>query len=198
MNKTREKTLAEIEAAKNPENERYLEMINDYWNERYKEVPYQNNLSLTLGYGALFSAMFWLHGNVPLFPFFLALGALILSLIFFFSLLFYNEYLAMAYGATHVNLYQKGGTFIEVYKNYGNYCKKVRALRRLWPVGYWVAIILAGITAISIVFMCSQYLFKENYHKKITSLQSENTALRQELDMALSTLLHERIMHFKR
>lgn len=193
----RVKTPAEEEAAKDPENERYLRDINTFWNDRAIDPIQQNNLSLTLGYGALYSALFWLRGNVPDYPFFIALGSVTFSICIFFFLIFYEGHLKIYYWSKHLNLYQTA-SLSEVYENYCRYYGKARFLYKYWYYGFWTAIILAGISAFLIISMCYSFIFKENYSDTLAILSQRNAVLEAELDAALKILHQERLMHFER
>lgn len=156
-------------------------------NERYS---WQNTLSLTLGYGALFSGLVWIYGRMPEAPFFRAAGFLLLSVTLFFSILLLESFLFI-WLRTHDE--QARNTRIGKVILFTR-----RHLVRYWAWFFLVESILAGVTASILIFYSFAAGFDLSYENEMTALRRENAVLRQELDMALSTLLHERIMHFKR
>lgn len=150
-------------------------------NERYS---WQNTLSLTLGYGVLFSGLVWINGKMPEAPFFRAAGFLLSSVTLFFSMLLAESFLSM-WLMTHENARESWTG-----KLYGG-------LRRAWPCSFFFASVFAGVTAVILIIYSFAAASDLSYENEMTALRRENAVLRQDLDQALSILHHERLMHFR-
>lgn len=144
---------------------------------------WQNTLSLTLGYGVLFSGLIWIYGKMPEAPFFIAAGFLLFSVTLFFFMLLGESFLTMLI-ATDENARDSWGG-----KAYG-------CLFRAWPWSFLVASVSAGVTAVILVIYSFAAASNLSYENEMTALRRENVALRQDLNQALSLLHHERLLHF--
>ncbi len=155
-------------------------------NERYS---WQNTLSLTLGYGVLFSGLVWINGRMPEAPFFRAAGFLLSSVTLFFSMLLAESFMSM-WLMTHDEHARKTWIGEGILFLHGH-------LVRYWACLFLAASILAGVTAFTLIRYSFAAASDLSYENEMTALRRENAVLRQDLDQALSMLHHERLMHFR-
>ena len=141
--------------------------------EMMDRVINANKVILTLGFGALFAALGWLHGKIPDQRFFTTICLLLISLGIFFAYLIL-ESCVMSLGN----------------KKHWENCRKI------WPFFFFPSLI-TGIFASGFVFYSA---FGVAWYgvpiDMIAVLEREKAALETQLDTALRILHHERLMHF--
>ena len=168
--------------AKEAENQ-YKHFVND-------AISY-NKLALTLGYGALFAAMTWLHEKTGDISFYIAAIAIFISLASFFTYIVSESFVLSSLTSVSPEEFQRRRE------------EEMRKIASRWRITFLTSMYSAIIASIVIFWMMGSVLLSGTrsdmitvLEREVSKLTTEKTALEAQLDTALRILHHERLMHF--
>jgi hypothetical protein len=176
------------------ENERKAkeaEDIEKQYKDFVKDAISYNKLVLTLGYGALFAAMTWLHGKTVDNLFYIAAVALFISLATFFTFIVSESYVLSSLTLVSPEEFQRRRE------------EELHKTASLWRKAFLLSMSSAIIASIFVAWMIGSVLLSGArsdmitvLEREVSSLTTEKAALEAQLDTALRILHHERLMHF--